>query len=135
MATYGFDDLDVKIDAAVGGELTSIKAYVTEVSGLEIEAVTEESHTAGDSWAEALFVGLKRANEVTVKGFYDDTASTGPDALMVNVGEVLSMQFTWGGSKTSDFEAVLTKYSRMPTRGELTKYEATFLPTGAVTEA
>lgn len=135
MATYGFDDLTVKIDVTVGGALTSLNAYVTEVDAFGIEAVLEDSHTAGDSWVEKLFTGLKQANEFSIKGFYDDTASTGPDAMLVGIGEVRSFQFTWGGSKTSDFECIIQKYERMPARGENTKFSATLVPTGAVTEA
>lgn len=134
MATYGFDDLDVKIDSTEGGTLASVKAYVFEISGLEIEAVTEESHTIGDSWAEALYTGLRKANEVTMKGFYDDTATTGPDAMLNAVGQTRSFQFTWGGSKTSAFESIITKYKRIPARGELTKFECSIQPTGEVTE-
>lgn len=135
MATYGFDDLELEIDATVGGALTSIKAYVSELSGFEIEAVLEDSHTAGDSWVERVFTGLKDAKEFTLKGFYDDTASTGPNAMLVGIGDIRSFKFTWGGAKTSAFEAVIQKYSRLPGKGELTKFEATIAPTGAVTEA
>jgi hypothetical protein len=135
MATYGFDDLKMEIDNAVGGSLADVSAYVTEVSAFGVEAVLEDSHTAGDSWVEKLFVGLKQASEFSITGFYDDTATTGPDALLVNVGEVLSFKFTWGGSKTSAFECLLAKYERAPGRGELTKYSATLVPSGAVIEA
>lgn len=135
MATYGFDDLEVEIDATVGGALTSLKAYVTEVSGLEIEAVLEDGHTVGDSWAESVFTGLKKANSFTLKGFYDDTATTGPDAMLVGIGDVRSFKFTWGGAKTSAFEALIAKYSRLPAKGELTKFEVELQPSGAVTEA
>ena len=135
MATYGFDDLELEIDASVGGSLTSLKAYVTEVSGFEVEAILEDGHTAGDTWVERVFTGLKDAKEFTLKGFYDDTASTGPNAMLVGIGDVRSFRFTWGGSKTSAFEALIGKYSRLPAKGELTKFEATIVPTGAVTEA
>lgn len=135
MATYGFDDLELEIDVAVGGALTSLKAYVFEVGGLEIEAVLEDGHTAGDSWVERVATGLKDAKEFTLKGFYDDTATTGPDAMLVGIGEVRSFKFTWGGTKTSAFECLIQKYSRLPAKGELTKFEVTLAPTGAVTEA
>lgn len=135
MATYGFDDLELEIDATVGGSLTSLKAYVNEVSGLDIEAILEESDTAGDSWKERVFTGLKDAKEFTVKGFYDDTASTGPNAMLVGIGDVRSFKFTWGGAKTSAFESLIKSYGRYPRRGELTKFQATICPTGAVTEA
>jgi hypothetical protein len=135
MAVYGFDDLILEIDGAVGGSLTALTTYCTEVSAFGIEAILEDSHTAGDSWMEKLFTGLKSASEFTVKGFYDDTATTGPDAMLINVGEVLSFKFTWGGGKTSAFECINRVYTREPARGAITKYTCTIAPTGAVTEA
>jgi hypothetical protein len=134
MATYGFDDLTLQIDSIVGGSLTSLNAYVTEVDAFEIEASLEDGHTAGDSWVERLFTGLKDAKEFSITGFYDDTASTGPNAMLIGIGDIRSFQFTWGAAKTSAFECVIQKYARSPKKGELTKFKATLAPTGAVTE-
>jgi hypothetical protein len=135
MATYGFDDVEVEIDAAVGGSLTSLKAYVEEIGDFEIEAILEESHTAGDSWKERLFTGLKDAKEFSLKGFYDDTASTGSNAMLLGIGEVRSFKFTYGGTKTSAFECVIGSYKRLMKRGANHRFEVKIVPTGAVTEA
>ena len=135
MAQYGFDDLVVTIDDS-GGDARAITAYVTEVSGFEIEAILEDGHTAGDSWVERVYTGLYSANEFTLTGFYDDTASVGPNALMA-IGDQRTFLFTWdgvGASKTSAFECFIKKWDTSPAKGELTKFTATLQPTGAVSE-
>jgi hypothetical protein len=132
MAQYGFDDLVLKIDDA-NGDLTALTAYVTELSGFELEAVLEDGHTVGDSWTERVFTGLKKANDFDLKGFYDDTAA-GPNALLPQVGEERSFQFTWGPGKTTDVQVLIKKWERSPKKGELTKFSASLQPSGQVQE-
>lgn len=129
MAKYGSDDLEITVAG------TSIKNYVDTLNGVDIEAMLQESHAFGDSWVEQLFSGVKRASPLVVAGFYDDTATTGPDALLNAIGTTVAIVITWGGTKTSSFSAIIKMYKRMPNRGESTRYEATLEPTGAVTEA
>lgn len=139
MAKYGSDQLKVEIDGSDGGSLTDISQYVLGINGVTIEKLTEESHTFGDAWFEALQTGLKRMEDVDLDLFYDDTASTGPDAIL-NIASVThaatrTLKITYGGTKTTTVETWITKYQRLPKRGELTKAKATLKPTGSVTEA
>lgn len=131
MATYGQSNLGI----TVGG--TEMKTHIQTINGLEIEALTEESDTFGDSWIENLYVGIRRAQPLVLGGFYDDTATTGPDAKFGTavLGTTVAVVVTWGGTKTSTFSALVQKYKRTPVRGQLHKYEVTLLPSGAVTEA
>jgi len=47
----------------------------------------------------------------------------------------VNLVVTWGGAKTTTVPVLIQKYSRIPVRGELTKFEAILQPTGAVVEA
>jgi len=136
MAKYGQDDFDIEVDDSDGGSLTSMKAYVDTIDGMEVERILEQSDTFGDSWVEQLYTGIRRGNTFTIEGFYDDTASTGPDAVFNGTHvQTRSVRLTWGGTKTSSFEAWFQKYRRMAVRGRLTRYQVTIVPSGAVTEA
>ena len=110
--------------------------YVQEIGGIEIEALTEDSGGFGDSWEEVLATGLKKVGGLTIKGIYDDTATTGPNVIWNAAGNTTSrtLKVTWGGSKTTSVETIITKYVRAPQRGALTKFEVTLAATGAVTE-
>lgn len=134
MAKYGFNNLVVEFDNS-GGALVDISQHVLEINGINVEAVTEESHTAGDSWVEKLFTGLKKGDDVTIKGFLDDTAATGPHALFNAVGNAVSrsLKITYGGAVIDTVETIIKKYSKPPARGTLTKYEVVLELTGAVT--
>jgi hypothetical protein len=137
MANYGPDDFSIEIDTTTGGSLSSgFRQYVREINGLKIEAVLQESHSFGDVWFESLWTGIKKGNDVTIRGFYDDTASTGPNAIFAGgEGTQRSVVLTWGSTKTSSFEALILSYDRMPKLNELTMFEVVLRPTGTITEA
>jgi hypothetical protein len=131
---YGSKDLVIEFDNS-SGTLVDITQHVTAINGVNIEALLEEGTTYGDSWVEQLFTGVKQLADITVDGFYDDTATTGPHALFNDLGATRTFKVTWGGSKTTSVETIIRNYNRNPVRKELTKYQVTLAPTGAVTEA
>lgn len=138
MAKYGSNSIVVEIDVTEGGALTDISQYVTDLDGVEVEAILMESHSFGDAWFEHLATGLRRMNPVTVGGFFDDVAS-GPNAIFIGVQDSpadasRTFKVTWGGTKTTTVEVWIQKYTRRPVRNELTRYEAVLQPTGSVTE-
>jgi hypothetical protein len=135
MAKYGSGSLVIEFDNS-GGSLVDMTQYVLEVNGVKISAILEESHTFGDTWFESLATGLSKLDDINIKGFYDDTATTGPNAIWNAIGNTTTrtIKFTWGGSKTTSVETIIMDYARLPKRGELTKFEVTLRPTGTVTE-
>ena len=141
MAKYGSNSVGISFDNAAGSPV-DMSQHVLTFNGIDIEAMTEESHSFGDSWVENLFTGLRKGADVNLGGFYDDAATTGPHVIFNDVGNTASVSagprtltITWGGSKTTSFETWIKNYKRIPSRGELTKYEVTLLLSGAVTEA
>src|SRR5688572_31875270 len=100
----------------------------------------EESHAFGDSWFESLATGMKQMADVVLGGFYDDTATTGPDALFVTTASGPSTSgttliITYGSTKTTSVSTFIVKYRRTLALGKLHGFEVTLRPTGAVTEA
>lgn len=137
MAKYNASNIIIAFDASDGTTVKTMTQYITDINGISVEAVLEESHTFGDSWAESLFAGLKRAGEITMSGFYDDTATDGPDAVFIGIGNTTlrTLTITFGGSKTFSTETIIKSYTRTPARGGLTKFSVVLVPTGTVTEA
>jgi len=135
MTTYGSDDLTIEIDNS-SGTLVDMTSHITEINEVETEAALEESTPFGAAWATSLFSGVKLMAEIELTGFYDDTASTGPDVVIGGgLGDTRTVAVTWGGTKKTTVEAIITKYARIAKVKESTKYKATLTPTGAVTEA
>jgi hypothetical protein len=135
LATYAWNAFKVEVDSAVGGSLTDMSAYITEVGDIEVEALTQEVTPATTAAVAHLYTGILEGKPLTIKGVYDDTASTGPNVVFVGVGGVRSVKITYGASKTTAFEAIIKSYKRGAKKGEMTAYEVTLLPTGTITEA
>ena len=137
MATYNSSNVIIQFDRADGTTLENMTQSITEFNGIPIQAMVEETHTFGDSWVERTFAGVKDIGEVTLKGYYNDTATTGSDAMFNAVGNTVprTLTITWGGTKTTSFETTIKSYNRIPGRGALTKFEVTLvLVSGNVTE-
>jgi hypothetical protein len=123
-----------------GGSPVDITQHVLTVNDVDIESLTEETHSLGDSWEENIPYGVARVGTVELGGLYDDVATTGPDALFANrapetpSSATRTLKFTWRSGKTTSVETFLAKYTRSVDRNGLTKYKATLQPTGAVTE-
>jgi hypothetical protein len=134
MAKYGFADLKIEVDNS-GGSPIDMSTYITSINGFSIEAILEEITSAGDADERWAAVGVSRAAEIVFGGAFDDTVTTGPDAIFNALGDTREIKFTYGGSKTSTFEAIIRRYDRSPAMGELTKFEVALQPTGAIVEA
>lgn len=135
MANYSSKDIVIEVDNTSGGSLQNMSQYTREINGVKIAAILQESHSFGDTWFETLSTGIKKMEDITVRGFYDDTATTGPNASYISIGETRTFKVTWGSTKTTSVETVILSYERLAKVGELTMYEAIFRPTGTVTEA
>lgn len=136
MAKYSSPDLDVQVDNS-GGTLVNLTAYVKTIGGFAPESETADTTTFGDSWREHQ-AHLKSGGELTLEGDYDDTATSGPDAILNAIGDTRTVQIGWGGSGTgkpkTSFEAIVKKYERGANIGGLQTFTCTLLVTGAVTE-
>jgi hypothetical protein len=137
MAKYGPDDVVVEIDN-IGGTLVDLTQYVLSIGGIKKSAVLEDSRTFGDAWGEVLDTGVRMMQPVPVTFFYDDIATVGPNALFganPDLGTTRTLKVTYGSTKTTSVEMVVTEVERSLDRGALHKMTVLFTPTGQPTEA
>lgn len=134
-ARYSYKDATFEFDNS-GGTPVDMSNYITEgPSPAEVEAILEETTALGDTWEEHHDTGIRRAPEITLSGPYDDTATTGPDAIFNAVGATRTAKWTFGGSKTFEVETIIRRYRVNLKRGGLHMFEVTLQPTGTVTQA
>ena len=136
MARYGYGALKIEFDNA-SDALQDMSQYIMDTPpSFEREALIEEITAAGDSDEAHAAVGVSKVAPITMGGAYDDTVTTGPDVIFNAIGNTTTrtLKVTWGSTKTSSVECIITNYVRTPGRGELTKFTVTLQPTGAVTE-
>lgn len=138
MAKYGSSSVTINVDDS-GGTPRDLTQYTLSLSAMEVESILEESHGFGDSWREHLAVGLRQMSPIVIEGFYDDTATTGPHVTLIDLADApadatKTITVVWGGGKSTAIECLISKYSRIPERGKLTRFRAELQPTGQNTE-
>ena len=126
------------IDKADGGAPEDITAYITKFGDIVVDKGSVVSTPLGVDAEEYLLGVITKYEPIVIEGFYDDTATTGPDAIL-NIGKVVhavtrSAVATLATSRTIAGEVWITNYKRGVTVGEYTSFSATIQFTGAVTE-
>jgi hypothetical protein len=145
LATYTWANVKFEIDDSSGSS-HDISQYVTTCNGIHFQAPTVDVTPAGAgvaaaAWVKQLFGGIFNGQDITLTGVFDDTATTGPDALFKDLGCIATsagtrtFKVTYGGTKSTAIETIITGYDRDPVKGQPTMYTATLSTTGAPTEA
>ena len=136
MGLHGFPNLTIELDDSVGGTLTDISAYVTEIGEFTVEELIEELTAAGDSTDRWGAVGFEQKDEIELKGPYDDTASGFVAITKSGRGETRTFQLTYDGATASDVltvEVIIRLVGRAPARGQFHGYRTVLRPTGSIT--
>ena len=136
MSTYSSKDLIISIKDT-GGSSQTFTAYVRSIGTVSIESILQESTAFGDSWQKFVSTGISKMAALTLGGFYDTAATSGPNVLFAgHQGETrAACVITWGGGKTTTFDAIIAKYERLGKLGAETEYSCTLQPTGTVVDA
>ena len=139
MANYGPSSVTIAYDNAAGSPV-DITQYVMTVNEIVVEQINEERHPFGTSWETYLPVGVGKMGPIELDGLYDDTASSGPDALFANrvpetpASNTRTLTITFGSTKKVSVETYLVSYNRTVDRNKITSYKAKLQPTGSVSE-
>lgn len=133
MAMYGSNSVTITLDDGPGGTGRVITPYVTEIGGVKIEALTQPTHSFGDSAEEHTPTGMKRYPAIPIKGFFDDTATVGPHVVMIAPDDdpsdaTRTLVVVYGNSKTSTMEGRLVSYEVLGKNGSLSEYAAVYQP-------
>lgn len=126
----------VRLDASAGGTLNAITQYVKTIDGFgrQYQAL-EDTHF--DDTAERFIPGIEEAQELTLRGAFEDTATTGPDAILSTaVGTLLTFEFnprgTAAGARKFTSEVLVVSYKiSSEIKGEVL-YEARLRQDGTV---
>jgi len=148
MAKYSSPNLSFEIARSDGGALTSgFSAYITKFGEINIARPLIESTPFAAPIAQFLVSIFKKYEPFTIEGYFDDTATVGPDAVL-NIGKYTNAAYrqfilTIGGSKTITGDGVastgggiwIVSYKRTFNVGEYTGYSCEMQATGTIVEA
>ena len=127
----------VRIDASAGGTLVAITAYVKEIDGMGREYQSLDDTHFADA-VERIIPGIETSQEFGLRGAFENTATTGPDAILSTaVGTLLTFEFnpvgTAAGARRFTSEVMVLSYKvNGEVKGQVS-YEARLKQDGAVT--
>lgn len=136
MANWGWDDVRVRYgnNADIWYD---VHPYIDEETMAGLKADIEDWRPKGSTWLLKRSVGTKSWDgDIEFGGLYDDTATSGPDALFDNDGARLGglariAESHDAGATWKIANVIVGKYLPEPKSGALTRYKATFTPYGA----
>ena len=127
---HGKDLTSLNVDDS-GGTPRDLLAHTISLTFPQ-SADLHDTTTMGDDWHE-FTAGLKGGGSVTHEGFYENTATTGPDAVYNGrIGVAGTLSFG-DGTVTYSMETVVENYELNPTVADMMKFRATHRITGAIT--
>lgn len=122
----------------VNGTVRNMSSYVDSISPSPTKQVAALDVTTFGDDAEAFIAGIELSKEVTITGPFDDTASSGPDAVFaVMVGTARAFTLypigTASGARKYTGTLLCTNYEPGGGVKERVSYTAVFTKTGTVT--
>jgi len=132
---HASSEITITIDLAGGSSPTAITNYILTLSAAELEALMQASTAYGDAFEEHLPTGMQRVSPFDMTGFFDDTATTGPHAVLgapdaTPQTATRTLTLVFGNSKTFSGECFVTKYGVLGKVGSLTEFTCHIQPTG-----
>jgi hypothetical protein len=132
MAKYGSSVVTVSLTDSPGGSTRLITPYVNTISGIAVEAITQQTNPFGTASEAHTPVGVTKTPDIVLSGFFDDTALVGSwtvlkplagDIAPSSVGRVLVILAATGATFTITVH--LVKMEVLNKNGALTEYAAT----------
>lgn len=135
---YGSASVTITYDDGPGGTGRLVTGHITTMSGVKIASSLQASHAFGDSWEEHTPSGMMKMEPVTLSGFWDTTALTGPHVVFIAPDDgpqdsTRTLVLVFGDSKTMTVETFLVSYEVLGKNGALTEFSAVIQPTGTAT--
>lgn len=137
---HGSSEITVTYDSTPGGSGVAIQDHILQMGGAKIESIQQMTDALGDGWEESSPTGKRRVPPIDLEGFFDDTASTGPHTVLRVTdddkdpnGSTRTLVIVFGNSVTFTVETRLADYEVLAQNGNLTRFKARIVPSGAAT--
>lgn len=126
---YGSASITIAYDASPGGGAQTITSGVLEMSGAKIVSGMQTSTAYGDTVQKMLPTGVIEIPRMTLRGFWDTTATTGSHAMFKDPDDgpqdsTRTLTVVFGDSKTWTSEGYLVSYEVIGKAGSLTEFVA-----------
>jgi hypothetical protein len=126
---HGSAEITVAYDDAPGGVLRTITSFVLTMGAVKITSNMQGATPFGASVESQLPTGVSKIDPITIHGFWDDTATSGPHTVFLTPdtnpqAATRTLQLVFGNARTWTSEGFLVSYAVIGKAGALTEFEA-----------
>lgn len=126
---HGSAEITVSYDDAPGGSLRVITAFVLTMGGVKLTSNMQANTPFGATFEAMLPTGVSKIDQITLGGFWDDTATTGPHAVFIAPdtspqAATRTLQIVFGNARTWTSEGYLVSYEVLGKANALTEFSS-----------
>jgi hypothetical protein len=126
---HGSAEITITYDDSPGGTPRAITGFVLTMGGVKLSSDMEASTAFGVAFEAMLPTGVQKIDQITLTGFFDDTATTGPHVVFIAPDNspqaaTRTLAIVFGNSKTWTSEGYLVSYNVLGKVANLTEFEA-----------
>jgi hypothetical protein len=126
---HGSAEVTIAYDDAPGGTLRTITSFVLQMGAVKISSAMQANTPYGATVEGMLPTGVSKIDQITIHGYWDDTALTGPHTVFLSPdtspqSATRTLQIVFGNARTWTSEGFLVSYAVLGKAGNLTEFEA-----------
>jgi len=129
---HGSSEITITYDDAPGGTPRAITSFVLTMGGVKLTSNMQANTPYGATVEGQLPTGVSKIDPITVRGYWDDTPTTGPHTVLGTPdtspqAATRTLAIVFGNSKTWTSEGYLQSYEVLGRSGQLTEFEAVLI--------
>jgi hypothetical protein len=126
---HGSAEITVSYDDGPGGTPRTITAFILTMGAVKITSNMEANTPLGAALEAMLPVGVSKIDQITLSGYFDDTATTGPHVVFLTPdtspqAATRTLAIVFGNAKTWTSEGFLVSYEVLGKANGLTEFTA-----------
>jgi hypothetical protein len=126
---HGSSEITIAYDDAPGGTLRTITSFVLQLGAVKITSDMQPNTPFGATVEGMLPTGVSKIDQITIHGYWDDTAVSGPHVVFLTPdtspqAATRTLQIVFGNARTWSSEGFLVSYAVLGKAGNLTEFEA-----------
>ena len=126
---HGSSEITIAYDDGPGGTLRTITSFVLTMGAIKLTSNMQANTPYGATVEAMLPTGVSKIDQVTLHGYWDDTATTGPHVVFIAPdtspqASTRTLTIVFGNSKTWSSEGYLVSYAVLGKAGNLTEFDA-----------
>jgi hypothetical protein len=126
---HGSSEITISYDDGPGGTPRTITSFILTMGAIKLTSNMQANTPYGATVEAMLPTGVSKIDQITLHGYFDDTATTGPHVVFIAPdtspqAATRTLAIVFGNVKTWTSEGFLVSYAVLGKAGNLTEFDA-----------